>query len=84
MKIIDKIKINKFEGCGNKNPLIIMQESIKKIKNCDEGVELEFNDYDWLISIKDILKIMQQDIKLKIIENRIDNGYISLDVVADC
>ena len=59
MKTINKIKIDKFDACGDKSPLSIMQESIKIIKNCDEEVELEFNDFDWLLSLKYVIRIME-------------------------
>lgn len=50
MKIIEKVKLDKLESCGSRSPLSIMLEVIMKIKECDEGVEILINDYDWLLS----------------------------------
>ncbi|AFZ70640.1 hypothetical protein Calag_0901 [Caldisphaera lagunensis DSM 15908] len=84
MRTINKIKIDKMDACGNKSPISIMQESIKMIKNCDEKVEIEFNDYDFLVSLKYILKIMESQFKLRIEENGVRDGFISISIVPEC
>lgn len=84
MKTINKIRIDKFDTCGDKSPLSMIQESLNMIKSCDEKVELEFNDYDWLLSLRYILKIMESKFKLKIEENGVKDGYISISVFPEC
>ncbi len=84
MKTINKIRIDKFDTCGDKSPLSMIRESLNMIKSCDEKVELEFNDYDWLLSLRYILKIMENKFKLKIEENGVKDGYISISVFPEC
>ncbi|ACP36545.1 conserved hypothetical protein [Sulfolobus islandicus Y.G.57.14] len=82
MKIIEKVKLDKLESCGSRSPLSIMLEVIMKIKECDEGVEILINDYDWLLSLKYILKI--NDLKMKIEEKGKEDNFLKLEVSRDC
>ncbi|BDB98608.1 hypothetical protein [Saccharolobus caldissimus] len=82
MKIIERLKIDKTESCGSRSPLIIMLSAIRKIRECDEGVEILLNDYDWLLSLKYILQM--NDMKLRIEEKGKEDNFLKIEVLMDC
>ncbi|AAK42014.1 hypothetical protein SULI_13660 [Saccharolobus solfataricus] len=82
MKVIEKIKLDRTESCGSKSPLSIMLDAIRKIKECDESVEILMNDYDWLLSLKYILQV--NDKKMKVEEKGSEEHYLKVEVSMDC
>lgn len=82
MKIIERVKLDKIESCGSRAPLTIILDAIKKIKECDEGVEFLINDYDLLLSLKYILQL--NDTKMKIEERGNENNFLKIEVSRDC
>ncbi|MDT7862399.1 MAG: hypothetical protein RRA45_09320 [Saccharolobus sp.] len=82
MKIIERLKIDKTESCGSRSPLVMILSAIKKIRECDEGVEILLNDYDWLLSLKYILQM--NDMKLRIEENGKEDDFLKVKILMDC
>ncbi|BAK54823.1 hypothetical protein [Sulfurisphaera tokodaii] len=82
MKIIDKVKLDRTESCGSRSPLSIILDVIKKIKECDESVEVLLNDYDWLLSLRYIIQI--NDMPLKIIEKGKEDTFLKIEVIKEC
>ncbi|WP_338598703.1 hypothetical protein V6M85_08375 [Sulfolobus tengchongensis] len=82
MKIIERVKLDRVESCGSRSPLTIMLSAIKKIKDCDEGVEILMNDYDWLLSLRYILQM--NDVKMKIEEKGKEEDFLKIEVSRDC
>ncbi|QIW22741.1 hypothetical protein EWF20_00190 [Sulfolobus sp. S-194] len=82
MKIIDKVKIDRTESCGSRSPLGIILDTIKKIKECDESVEILLNDYDWLLGLRYIIQI--NEMPLKIVEKGKEDTFLKIEVIKEC
>ncbi|TRM99827.1 hypothetical protein DJ527_08020 [Sulfolobus sp. F1] len=82
MRIIERVKLDKIESCGSKSPVSIMMDAIRKIKECEEGVEILLNDYDWLLTLKYLLKM--SDMQMKIEEKGRDGDFVKVNVFKDC
>ncbi len=82
MRIVERVKLDKIESCGSKSPVSIMMDTIKKIRECEEGVEILLNDYDWLLTLKYLLKM--SDMSMKIEEKGREGDFVKVNVFKDC
>ncbi|MCY0860715.1 MAG: hypothetical protein OWQ54_09865 [Sulfolobaceae archaeon] len=82
MRVIDSIKVDRTDSCGERSPLFIIIKAIEKIKECGEAVEILMNDYDWYVSLKYILQIRGLDYKVE--DKGKQDNFMKVQVIKDC
>ncbi|MCH1770419.1 MULTISPECIES: hypothetical protein [Metallosphaera] len=79
MKILRELEFRREEICGANNPVRIIINTVRELGDC-EGIKVKVNDYDWVLTLRNLAEIHDFEVE----EGEKENNFLNLIIYKRC